>query len=263
MNIMEYKNLIYTLEEGVCTITLNRPEVYNAVNNALADELAAAFQAAEIDEQVRVIVLTGTGKAFCTGHDLKAPENAPGNPASKAIYRNYFPIIPKMRIMPKPIICRLNGVAAGAGCSLALACDMIIAQENAELIQIFVNIGLVPDAGSTYFLTQLVSRTKAFEMMSKASRMKASEAKELGIINEAVPLEELDAAVKAQTDYYSKAATKSIGMIKKMLNQAYHSDLMQVMEMEATYQDIAGKTKDHQEGVMAFIQKRPAQFTGK
>jgi 2-(1,2-epoxy-1,2-dihydrophenyl)acetyl-CoA isomerase len=126
-----------------------------------------------------------------------------------------------------------------------------------------VNIGLVPDAGSTYFLTQLVSRTKAFEMMSKASRMKASEAKGLGIVNEAVPLEELDAAVKAQTDYYSKAATKSIGMIKKMLNQAYQSDLMQVMEMEATYQDIAGKTKDHQEGVMAFIQKRPAQFTGK
>lgn len=260
---MEYKYLIYLKQEGVSTITLNRPQVYNAINNSLADELLQAFQLAEADEEVRVIVLTGEGKAFCTGHDLKAPENTPSNPASKAIYRNYFSLIPKMRMLPKPIICRLNGVAAGAGCSLALACDMIIAQEEAELIQIFINIGLVPDAGATYFLTHLVSRTKAFELMSKGTRLNAREAQALGIINQVVPPESLDLAVKQQTDYYAHAPTQSIGMIKKMLNQAYQSDLMQVMEMEATYQDLAGKTKDHQEGVLAFIQKRPPKFSGK
>ncbi|MCU0446688.1 MAG: enoyl-CoA hydratase-related protein [Microscillaceae bacterium] len=260
---MEFATLLYQKNEGVLTITLNRPEVYNAVNNQLADDLTNAFKAAEADKEVRVIVLTGAGKAFCTGHDLKAPENMQGNPSSHAIYRNYFPLIPLMRNLPKPIICRLNGIAAGAGCSIALACDVIVAHEEAELCQIFINIALVPDAGSTYFLSRLVSRTQAFELMSKGLRLKAKEAQTMGIVNVAVPLEELDEALKAQTDYYANAPTKSIGMIKKMLNQSYHSDLLQMMEMEATYQDHAGKTQDHTEGIMAFIQKRKPQFKGK
>jgi 2-(1,2-epoxy-1,2-dihydrophenyl)acetyl-CoA isomerase len=260
---MEFQTLLYEKAEGVLKITLNRPEVYNAVNNQLADDLANALRAAEADQTVRVIVLTGSGKAFCTGHDLKAPENMQGNPSSHAIYRNYFPLIPLMRNLPKPIICRLNGIAAGAGCSIALACDMIVANEEAELSQIFVNIGLVPDAGSTYFLARLASRTQAFELMSKGLRVKAKEAQALGIVNVAVPAEQLDEALKVQTDYYANAPTKAIGMIKKMLNQAYHSDLLQMMEMEATYQDHAGKTQDHTEGIMAFIQKRKPQFKGK
>lgn len=261
---MNYETIIYQNEAGVTTITLNRPKVYNAVNNQLADELLQALDTAEKDENTRVIVLTGgKGKAFCTGHDLKAPENMQGNSPSHAVYRNYFPIVPKIRQMPKPVICRLNGVAAGAGCSLALACDMIIANEEAELIQIFVNIGLVPDAGSAYFLPRLVSRNQAFELMSKGSRLKAKDAVAMGIVNQAVAMEALDEAVKAQTDYYANAPTAAIGMIKKLINQSYHSDLLQSMEMEATYQDHAGKTKDHQEGVMAFLQKRAPKFTGK
>jgi 2-(1,2-epoxy-1,2-dihydrophenyl)acetyl-CoA isomerase len=261
---MSYNTLIYDLQTGVCTITLNRPEVYNAVNGQLADELVAALKTAEADTNVRVIVLTGgNGKAFCTGHDLKDPENLKGHPSSHAIYRNYFPLIPLIRQMAKPVICRLNGIAAGAGCSLALACDMIIANEEAELSQIFINIGLVPDAGSAYFLPRLTSRTRAFELMSKGLRVKAKEAVALGIVNKAVPMSELDEAVKAETDYFANAPTKSIGMIKKLLNQSYHADLLQMMELEATYQDHAGKTQDHQEGIMAFIQKRKPQFKGK
>ncbi|GAB4395488.1 MAG: enoyl-CoA hydratase-related protein [Microscillaceae bacterium] len=259
---MDYQHLLFEQNEGVCTLTLHRPEVYNAINNRLADELMHAFQTIEQIPEVRVVVLTGSGRAFCTGHDLKAPENQEGRPSSYTINRNYVPLILAMRYLPKPILCRLNGVAAGAGCSLALACDMIIADEEAELMQVFVNIGLVPDAGSAYFLPQMVSRNQAFELMSKATRLKAREALALGIVNRAVPASELDAALKIETDYYTQAPTKAIGMIKKMVNQAYHADLRQMMELEAVYQDHAHYSHDHREGVQAFLEKRRPRFKG-
>lgn len=261
---MAYETLIYEKEGGICTITLHRPKVYNAVNNQLADELIQTLREAERDEEIRVLILTGgDGKAFCSGQDLKAPENMQGKLLSHTIYRNYFPIITQMRQLAKPIICRLNGVAAGAGCSIALACDMIIANEEAELSQLFIHIGLVPDAGSSYFLTKLVSRPKAFELMTKGTKITAKEACELGIVNKAVPMEQLNEVVKAEATYYANAPTYTIGLIKKLINQSYHAHLGQTMELEASYQDIAGKTKDHQEGVMAFLQKRKPEFKGK
>lgn len=261
---MSFKTILYEKKGGALWITLNRPEVYNAVNDQLGTELFQAFKEAETDKEVRVIVLTGgSGKAFCSGADLKDSEHIfKGGAHSEVIYKNYIPLIQLMRNIPKPVLCRLNGIAAGAGCSIALACDMIIANEEAELVEIFINIGLVPDAGSAYFLPRLVGRTKAFELMSKGSRLKAREAMALGIVNKAVPMEKLDAAVQEELEYFANAPTKTIGMIKKLLNQSYHSDLMQVMEMEATYQDHAGKTKDHLEGVTAFLQKRKAVFKG-
>ena len=168
-----------------------------------------------------------------------------------------------MRSLPKPIVCRLNGVAAGAGCSLALACDIIVASEDATLIEVFINIGLVPDSGSSYFLPRLVGMAKAFEMCSMGSRVKASEAAAIGLVNKCVPADQLDAAVKSYTDYFATAPTRSIGLIKKMLSKSATSTLEQMLEYEAYCQEIAGSSHDYKEGVSAFLEKRKPDFTGK
>lgn len=259
----DYQCILYKVEQNTCTITLNRPKVYNALNNQLSKELVQALKTAESDANTRVIVLTGEGKGFCTGHDLKAPENMQGRPPSEIINRNYKPIIETLRQLAKPVICRLNGVAAGAGCSLALACDMIIASEEASLIQIFVNIGLVMDAGASYFLTQLLPRNVAFELATKGTPLTAQEAAKWGIVNKVVPADTLDQALAEELAYFAQAPTRAIGMMKKLLNQAYDSTLPHMIEMEAAYQDHASKTKDHTEGIMAFVQKRNPAFKGK
>jgi 2-(1,2-epoxy-1,2-dihydrophenyl)acetyl-CoA isomerase len=149
---MSYQFLKYTLESGVATITLNRPDVYNALNDEITYEFQAALKEVAKDNNVRVVVLTGEGKAFCSGQDLKAASGEQKRSFMQSLHKRYNPIISAMRSLPKPIVCRLNGVAAGAGCSLALACDVIVAAEEATLIEVFINIGLVPDSGSSYFL---------------------------------------------------------------------------------------------------------------
>src|SRR6187402_1276048 len=181
-----YQFLKYNIEGGVATITLNRPDVYNALNDEITFEMQDALKAVSKDENVRVVVLTGEGKAFCSGQDLKAASGDQKRSFFQSLHKRYNPIISAMRSLPKPIICRLNGVAAGAGCSLALACDMIIASEEATLIEVFINIGLVPDSGSSYFLPRLVSNAKAFELCSMGTRVKAKEAYDLGMINKVV-----------------------------------------------------------------------------
>ena len=161
---MAFQFLKYDLEQGIATITLNRPDVYNALNDEITFELQEALKTASKDEAVRVIVLTGEGKAFCSGQDLKAEPTGKKRSFLESLHRRYNPIIRAMRALPKPILCRLNGVAAGAGCSLALACDMIIASEEATLIEVFINIGLVPDSGSSWFLPRIIGYAKAFEL---------------------------------------------------------------------------------------------------
>jgi 2-(1,2-epoxy-1,2-dihydrophenyl)acetyl-CoA isomerase len=168
-----------------------------------------------------------------------------------------------MRALPKPIVCRLNGVAAGAGCSIALACDIIVASEEAVLTEVFINIGLVPDSGSSYFLPRLTGMAKAFELCSMGSKIKANEALTLGLVNQVVPASELDGAAKAYTDYFAQAPTQSIGLIKKMLNKSFVSTLEEMLEYEAWCQQIAGSSEDYKEGVKAFLEKRKPQFIGK
>jgi 2-(1,2-epoxy-1,2-dihydrophenyl)acetyl-CoA isomerase len=168
-----------------------------------------------------------------------------------------------MRSLPKPIICRLNGVAAGAGCSLALASDMIIASEEATLIEVFINIGLVPDSGSAYFLPRLVGMAKAFELCAMGNRVKATEALQLGLINRVASADQLDTVVKEYTDYFAQAPTKSIGLIKKMLTKATTTSLEEMLEYEAYCQEIAGTSDDYKEGVAAFLEKRKPAFKGK
>ncbi|MBL7870325.1 MAG: enoyl-CoA hydratase/isomerase family protein [Cyclobacteriaceae bacterium] len=259
---MDFKYITYNAANGVATITLNRPEVYNALNDAITYELQDAWKAVAKDDQVRVVVLTGAGKAFCSGQDLKAVSGQERRSFMESLQKRYNPIIRAMRNLPKPIIGRINGVAAGAGCSFALACDIIVAAEEATLIEVFINIGLVPDSGSAYFLPRLVGMTKAFELCSMGSRVKAAEALQLGLINKVASADQLDAVVKGYTDYFSEAPTKSIGLIKKMLNKSSVSNLDEMLEYETYCQEIAGTSHDYKEGVAAFLEKRKPMFTG-
>lgn len=257
-----YQTLILDIGDKVATITLNRPEVYNAFNDELSFELQDALKVVSKDAAVRVVVITGAGKAFCSGQDLKAGAEKDKRSFSESLHKRYNPIIRAIRNLPKPVICRLNGVAAGAGCSLALACDMIIAAESAALIEVFINIGLVPDSGSSYFLPRTLSYQKAFELASRAVKLSAREAQQLGFINKVVADGDLDAAIKAETDYYVNAPTKAIGLLKKMLGRGMITDLDSQLDYEAYCQDIASNTKDYEEGVKAFLEKRKPLFKG-
>lgn len=252
------------MENGIATITLNRPDVYNAFNDALSYELQDALKKAEKDDAIRAVVLTGAGKAFCSGQDLKAAQDSssPRN-LGESLHKRYNPIIRAIRNMPKPVICRLNGVAAGAGCSLALACDVIIASENASMIEVFINIALVLDSGSSYFLPRSIGYHRAFELATKATKLSAAEALALGLVNKVVKHEELDAAVQAEAAFYAAAPTKAIGMLKKMLTKGMTENLDAVLEYEAYCQEIAGNTADNAEGINAFLEKRKAVFAGK
>lgn len=260
---MNFECLTYQLAEGVATITLNRPDVFNAFNEQLSYDLQDALKQATKDAEVRVVVLTGAGKAFCSGQDLKAIAGGEKRSLSESLYKRYNPIIRAMRNMPKPIICRLNGVAAGAGCSLALASDFIVAAENASLIEVFVNVGLVLDSGSSYFLPRLVGSARAFELSTMGNKVSAKQAHEWGMVNRVVPAEKLDQATAEVAAYYAKAPTKAIALMKKMLNKSFHSDLETMLEYEAFCQEVAGNSDDYKEGVKAFNEKRKPAFTGK
>lgn len=260
---MPYQFLILETVSGVATITLNRPEVFNALNDEITFELQDALKAIAKDENVRVVVLTGAGKAFCSGQDLKSSSGQEKRSFMDSLHKRYNPIVRAMRNLPKPIVARVNGVAAGAGCSLALACDIIVASEDALLIEVFINIGLVPDSGSSYFLPRLVGMAKAFEWATMGTKIKATEAMQYGLINKAVPADQLDQAIAEYTNYFSKAPTKSIGLIKKMLAKSATASLDEMLDYEAYCQEIAGSSSDYKEGVSAFLEKRKPDFKGK
>lgn len=259
-----YNTVLFSIDNGVCSITLNRPDVFNSFNEELSAEFIGALKKANKDETVRAVVIGGAGKAFCSGQDLKDIKNQTGNRSlSDSVVRRYNPMILAIREMAKPVIGKLNGVAAGAGASLALACDIIIASENASLIEVFANVGLVPDSGSSFFLPQLVGYNKAFELITLAPKISAKDALALGIIYKVVPPEELDNAVNELAQRYASGPSKAYGMIKRMLNKAYTANLNEMLQYEAYSQEIAGSSEDYKEGVAAFIEKRKPVFKGK
>lgn len=259
---MNYECLLYEVQDGVATITLNRPDVFNAFNDQQSYDLQDALKQVSRDANVRVVVLTGAGKAFCSGQDLKAIASASKRDLSESLEKRYNPIIRAMRNLPKPIICKLNGVAAGAGCSLALACDMVVASSKASMIEVFVNVGLVLDSGSSFFLPRVVGSLKAFELSTLGSKVTAEEALQLGMVNRVVEPEELDAAVAELAMRYASGPTKAIGLMKKMLNKSFSSTLDEMLDYEAHCQKIAGNSEDYKEGVTAFNEKRKPQFKG-
>lgn len=260
---MSFDTLLVDVTEAICIITLNRPESYNAFNEKMKLELLAALKHAATDPAVRCLVVTGAGeKAFCSGQDLK--EHAGQKRSLKeSLQQSYNPIIRQIRTIEKPVIAMINGVAAGAGCSLALACDMRIMAGTAKLIEVFIRIGLVPDTGSHWFLPRLAGMARAFEYAATGRDISAEEAERSGLVNRVVPPEELKPATMALARSLAAGPTRAIGMIKRTLNRSLTSDLDTLLEYEAAMQQAASETEDHREGVAAFLEKRPARFSGK
>jgi 2-(1,2-epoxy-1,2-dihydrophenyl)acetyl-CoA isomerase len=256
-------SVLLDIQDGVATITLNRPDVFNAFNDDQSYALQDALKSVTKDDSIRVVILTGAGKAFCSGQDLKDIAQKENRSLSDSLHKRYNPIIRAIRQLPKPVICRLNGVAAGAGCSLALACDMIIASEAASLIEVFVNVGLVLDSGSSYFLPRIIGAKKAFELSTMGTKVTAQQALQWGMVNQVVPTEELDAAVQKVANYYKSAPTKAVALMKKMLDKSYTSTLDEMLDYEAHCQDIASSSDDYKEGVKAFNEKRKPEFKGR
>ena len=257
-----YNSIVFEKKNQKAYITLNKPETYNALSRQLLLELTQAIQACAEDDEIRVVILSGgNDKAFSSGADLK--EGLADTNLGNVLKSVYNPLILGMKGLQKPIICKMNGLAAGAGMSLVLACDVIIAAEDTYFTELFVGIGLMPDAGSMYFLPRLVGPLRAFELCSTGRKVFMEEAVQIGLASKAVPREQLDAEVEALADVYTKAATKSIGIMKQVLNQSFNRSLESVLNLEAEGQTICGHTADFAEGVMDFIQKRPAAFKGK
>ena len=260
-----FETIDVTLTDGVCTITLQRSDVLNAFNNVLTDELALALKDASKNIDVRVVVLTGSGRAFSSGQDLAdlKEKYVPGHEPhlGEDLKKRYDPIVKTIRTIEKPVIASVNGVAAGAGCSLALACDMRIASEDASFIEVFVNVGLIPDSGSTWILPRLVGFGRAMELCCTGRPVKAEEALAIGLVNKIVPQEELEEATLKLAKHLASLPAKAISLTKRLLNQSFENDFKEQLVQEAFAQETAGRTHDHFEGVVAFIEKRKPNFT--
>lgn len=253
-------------EGAVSIITLNRPQASNALNRESTGELRQAIDAAARDDEVGAVILTGEGRAFCAGADLRdvtARYQSGDSNLGDDLRRNYAPVIRALRACPKPVIAALNGTAAGAGLSVALACDLRIAASTATLIVVFVRVGLVPDAGSLFFLTRMLGLSKATELAMTGEPLAAEEAQRLGLIARVVAPEELMAATMERARQLAAGPRQTYALIKRGLERAFDLDLEQALELEAHLQTLAARTPDAQEAIRAFVEKRPPIFTGK
>ncbi len=260
---MGYETIATNDQDGVRTITLNRPDDLNAIDDRVTSELQKELKGVARDRSVRCLVLTGAGRAFCAGQDLKAA-SAGDRPMdfAAALRRRYNPVIVGLRGLEIPTIASINGVAAGAGWSLALACDLRIASAKAKFVPAFGGIGLVPDSGMTFTLPRLVGWSKALEIAWLGDAISAESALESGLVNRVVEPNELATATWDWAERLAKGPTRGMGLTKRAINASFSNDLAAQLEYEAHMQGIAGRTKDYGEGVQAFIEKRPAEFIG-
>lgn len=255
--------ILVEIASGIATIKLNRPEVFNSFNREMALELQSVLDKCAADKEVRAIVIKGEGKAFCAGQDLKevtTPELMPG--FKKILEEHYNPIISKIRTIDKPVIAAVNGVAAGAGANIALACDIVVANENAAFIQAFSKIGLVPDSAGTFFLPRLIGFQKASALMMLGDKVGAKEAFEMGMIYKFYPTALFEEEVGKLAATLSQMPTHAIALTKKLLNKSMINDLQQQLSMESELQIEASGSYDYNEGVKAFIEKRQPNFKG-
>lgn len=257
-------SILLKIEDNIAYITLNRPEVFNSFNREMALSLQSTLDACEINDEVRAIVLTGNGKAFCAGQDLKEVTSPDLNPGFKKILEEHYnPIILRIRNIQKPIIGAINGVAAGAGANIALACDIVVTHEKASFIQAFSLIGLIPDSAGTFFLPRLIGFQKASALAMLGEKVSAQEAERIGMIYKYVPIDEFDETINKLALKLANMPTKALGMIKELFNKSMTNDLETQLASESKMQIEAAQSEDYREGVAAFIEKRKPNFKGK
>ena len=250
------------VDDGIATITLDRPDALNALTVPLKEALLGAFRTVARDQSVRAVVLTGAGRAFCAGQDLKERLQPDAAPLAVELRERYNPIIRAMRALDRPIVGAINGVAAGAGASLAFACDVRIAAEGASFVLAFGRIGLVPDNGATWFLPRLVGPAKAAELALLGETLSALDAERFGLVVRVVPADALAAEARAMAVRLAGLAPQALALTKGALERSWSVTLDEALEDEALRQGVAGATADHAEGMTAFLEKRPPRFTG-
>ncbi|WIO73940.1 2-(1,2-epoxy-1,2-dihydrophenyl)acetyl-CoA isomerase PaaG [Porticoccaceae bacterium LTM1] len=262
---MTFTTINYTVEDGVAVLTLNRPDRLNSFNTEMHGEVREALRCAANDKLVRCVVLTGAGRGFCAGQDLSDRNVAADSEMpdlGESVEKNYNPLIRALMGMEKPIICAVNGVAAGAGANIALACDIVVAAESASFIEVFCNIGLIPDSGGTWNLPRAVGLPRAKGLALLGEKLPAKKAEEWGLIWKCVEDDNLMDDVMAMARRLATQPTKGLGLIKKALNESTAHSYHHQLELEKEYMRQAGRTHDYREGVAAFMEKRKPEFKG-
>jgi 2-(1,2-epoxy-1,2-dihydrophenyl)acetyl-CoA isomerase len=264
---MGYEFITSVTQNGVNTITLNRPDVLNAFNRPMAQELPRALRDAAQDSGTRAVLLTGAGRGFCAGQDLgeamAAGVNLDAVDLGDIVHSSYTPIVRAIRDLEKPVVCAVNGVAAGAGANLALACDIVYAAEDASFVQSFSKIGLVPDTGGTFFLPRLIGPARATALMFLAEKITAKKALEWGMIYDVVPATVLLDTATAMAKHLATMPTRGLALTKRLLNESLSNDLQSQLALEEEMQRQAGRTADYVEGVRAFLDKRKPTYAGR
>ena len=262
---MTVTSILFEPADGVARITLNRPDVLNSFDKAMALRLQEVLAEVAADSSLRAIYLTGAGRAFCAGQDLAEAVAREGRGVvdfAEHLRRTYNPVVRAIRAMPKPVVCGVNGAAAGAGANIALACDLVIATAEAKFIQAFINIGLVPDSGGSFFLPRLVGTARATALMMLGQPLSATEAAEMGLIYKVVPAGTLEEGGYKVARQLACQPTQALALIKKLLSATGNNTLEEQLELEAECQAAAGKSADYTEGVRAFLEKRKPAFVG-
>ena len=262
---MNYDSIQFKVEGGVAVLTLNRPDRLNSFTRAMHLEVRDALDKLQADKSIRVLVLTGAGRGFCAGQDLSDRAVDPGAPSvdlGASVEKFYAPLVLTLKNLPMPVICAVNGVAAGAGANLALACDIVLAAKSASFIEAFSKLGLIPDTGGTWHLPRLIGHARATGLAMLGEKLPAEKAEEWGLIWRCVPDEALMDDAMAMAAHFASAPTKGLAFTKKALQASYANTLPEQLKLEGDMMRELGYSHDYREGVAAFIAKRPAQFKG-
>jgi 2-(1,2-epoxy-1,2-dihydrophenyl)acetyl-CoA isomerase len=262
---MNYENIKFQIKDGIALLTLNRPDKLNSFTQAMHLEVRSALDAVQADAGVRVLVLTGAGRGFCAGQDLgdRAVEpGAKGVDLGDSVEKYYAPLIHTLRTLPMPVICAVNGVAAGAGANIALACDIVLAAKSASFVEAFCRLGLIPDSGGTWHLPRLIGHARATGLAMLGEKLSAEKAEQWGLIWKCVPDEALFDDSMKMAEHFAVAPTKGLAFTKKALQASWHNSLADQLKLEGEMMRELGYSHDYREGVAAFIEKRPACFKG-